>query len=341
MTVHDAAPQSGAPAAQPLGAGKPEGRLFSGLCLISTWSSVAVLAVLLGAVFYQAWGWLDWQFLTSFDSSLEPADAGILAGLWGSAWTILITILVSVPIGVGAALYLEEFGRDSWLKRLIQTNLANLAGVPSIVYGLLGLTVFVRMFGLFGEQGTFRITKLSLPGVDIPLPLGKCAVSGGLTLSLMILPVIIVASQEALRAVPPSLRHAALALGATRWQTVWHQVLPAALPGVLTGVILAVSRAIGEAAPLILVGATTFVMFAPGNIASPGDIVENPSGLLEAPFDTFTAMPIQIFNWVTQSDRNFQDHVTAAGIVVLLVVLLLLNGLAIIIRNRSQKKLRY
>jgi len=265
--VTTAAPAS--ESSRSLTAGKREGFLFSGLCLVATWSSLAMLIVLLTVVFWDAWGWLDWQFLSSY-SSMNPAKAGILPGLLGSAWVIGMTILVAVPVGIGAAVYLEEFGRDSRLSRVIQTNLANLAGVPSIVYGILGLTAFVHMFDLFGPGRTIQVSEIHLLGIHIPLPLGKCVVAAALTLSLMILPVIIVAAQEALRAVPPSLRHAALALGATRWQTIRHQVLPSALPGIMTGVILAVSRAIGEAAPLILVGAATFVLSAPGRIATPG-----------------------------------------------------------------------
>jgi len=323
-----------------LTSGKREGRVFAAICWLSTWSSVAILVLLLSGIIYQAWGWLDWQFLTSFDSRF-PQRAGILAGIWGSFWTILITILVAVPIGVGAALYLEEFGRNDRLSRIIQVNLSNLAVVPSIVYGILGLTAFSRMFGLFGEQGWFKISKLSLLGVDIPLPLGNTVVAGALTLALMILPVIIVASQEALRAVPPSIRHAALALGATRWQMVRHQVLPAALPGIMTGVILAVSRAMGEAAPLILVGATTFVLHAPGDVSSLAEIRNHPTGLLQAPFDAFTVMPIQIFNWAQQPIADFHEHVAAAGIIVLMLMLLTLNAAAIIVRNRSQRRMKY
>lgn len=335
MTAAATAPE----ASRSLTAGKREGFLFSGMCLLATWSSMAMLLVLLGVVLWDAWGWLDWQFLSSY-SSMTPAKAGILPGLLGSAWVISITIVVAVPVGIGAALYLEEFGRDSALSRVIQTNLANLAGVPSIVYGILGLTVFVNMFDLFGPGRTFQVTEINLLGLHVPLPLGKCVVAAALTLSLMILPVIIVAAQEALRAVPPSLRHAALALGATHWQTIRHQVLPSALPGIMTGVILAVSRAIGEAAPLILVGAATFILSAPGHITSPRDVITQPSRLLEAPFDTYTVMPIQIFDWAQQAKADFRTHVASAGIVVLLAVLLLLNAAAIIIRNRSQKRLR-
>jgi phosphate transport system permease protein len=328
------------PATGWLTSGKREGRVFSTLCWLSTWSSVAILLVLLTGIIIQAWGWLDWQFLTSFDSQRFPQKAGILAGLWGSFWTILITILVAVPVGVGAAVYLEEFGRNDRLSRVIQVNLSNLAGVPSIVYGILGLTAFSRMFGLFGDQGLIRTNGINLFGWEVPLPFGNTVVAGALTLALMILPVIIVASQEALRAVPPSIRHAALALGATKWQMVRHQVLPAALPGILTGVILAISRAMGEAAPLILVGATTFVLYAPGDISSLSDIKEHPAGLLQAPFDTFTVMPIQIFNWAQHAKEDFQ-HVAAAGIIVLLAMLLLLNATAIVVRNRSQRRMKY
>jgi phosphate transport system permease protein len=329
------------PSGASLGQGKREGFIFSSLCWLATWSSAAILAVLLGTILYQSWGWLDWDFISNHDSSLFPARAGILAGLWGSAWTMLFTILFAVPVGIGAAIYLEEFSHDSWLRRLIQVNIANLAGVPSIVFGILGLTAFYYMFGLFGEQGVFRISEVTLFGIHIKLPLQDVVLTAALTLTLMILPVIIVASQEALRAVPPSLRHASLALGATRWQTVRHQVLPSALPGIMTGIILSVSRAIGEAAPLILVGATTFVLNTPGNIESPKDLVSSPRGLLQAPFDKFTVMPIQIYNWSQQPKADYRQHVAASGIVVLLVVLLLFNGLAIVIRNRSQKKLRY
>jgi len=329
--------------------GKRENHFFRWLCLSTTWLSVVVLLVLLVSVTRSAWGWLDLQFLTSFDSRL-PRRAGILAGLLGTMWVILLTMLFSVPIGVGAAIYLEEYASNNWLANLIRLNLANLAGVPSIVYGILGLTVFVRMFGLFGPRGTIqRYTGIeinglfwldSLQGYLIPLPFGRVVLSGALTLSLLILPVIIIASQEALRAIPPSLRHASLALGATRWQTIRHQILPAATPGIMTGVILAISRAIGETAPLVIVGAMAFVNFAPGNVDSLAEIQRHPQGLLKAPFDTFTVVPIQIFFWVQKFKSEYKS-VAAAGIVVLLIILLLLNGLAILIRNRYSKHLRW
>ena len=315
------------------------GRMFGAVCMASTWFGIAVLVVLLMGVVWQASGWLDWNFLTNFDSR-HPEQAGILAGLWGSLWLILFTTLFSVPTEIGAALYLEEYAHDNWLKRLIQVNLSNLAGVPSIVYGILGLTVFVRMFGLFGAQPKVVEVPLIFANLEIPLPLGRTVIAAALTLSLLILPVVIVAAQEALRSVPVSIRKASYALGATQWQTVRHQVLPAALPGMLTGVILAVSRAIGETAPLVMIGTLTYVAFTPGDISSPADIISNPSGIAEAPFATFTALPIQIFNWVSRPKTEYQ-HVAAAGILVLLAVLLMLNGAAILVRHRFQKRIRW
>lgn len=315
------------------------GRIFQGICLLATSFGLVVLVVLLVGIMWQAAGWLDWGFLTSYDSR-HPEQAGILAGLWGSLWLVALTAIISVPIGVGAAIYLEEFAADNWLTRIIKVNLANLAGVPSIVYGILGLTVFVRMFGAF--QGAERVLAVSLgfAVLRIPLPLGGTVIAGALTLSLLILPIVIIAAEEALRAVPPSIRHASYALGATEWQTVRHQVLPAATPGIATGVILALSRAIGETAPLVMIGALTYVAFTPGNIESPADLVRNPQGVLEAPFDDFTAIPLQIFNWVLYPETEYQ-HTAAAGILVLLIVLLVMNGTAIYIRHRFQTKLRW
>ncbi|SFI89321.1 PstA family ABC transporter permease [Planctomicrobium piriforme] len=346
-----AAPAVPAPATNvSLTKGKKENRLFEWTCRGAVWFSVAILLVLLVSVTKNAVGWLDWQFLSSFDSARFPQKAGILAGVLGTGWVIGLTILFAVPIGVGAAVYLEEYAANNWLNRIIRVNLSNLAGVPSIVYGILGLTVFVRMFGLFGPHGYIhKWTGWTIEGFFwsehfgqylIPLPFGRVVLSGALTLTLLILPVIIIASQEALRAIPPTLRHASLALGATRWQTIRHQVLPAAVPGIMTGVILAISRAIGETAPLVMLGAMTFVYFAPGNLDSLSDLSSHPEGLIKAPFDTFTVMPIQIFNWVRQSKEEFK-YVAAAGIVVLLAILLVLNGLAILIRNRYSKHLRW
>ncbi|HVS13528.1 MAG TPA: phosphate ABC transporter permease PstA [Thermoanaerobaculia bacterium] len=271
-------------------------RVFRWLCLALTMSAVVFLGMLLFQVARDAWGWLDWGFLTSFPSR-RPADAGIKAALAGTLWMISCTALISVPVGIAAALYLEEYARPGRLNTFIQINIANLAGVPSIVYGILGLALFVRGIGL-----------------------GKSVLAASLTMSLLILPVIIIAAREAIRAVPPSLRQAAYALGATRWQTVRHHVLPAALPGILTGVILALSRAIGEAAPLIMTGALAYVAFVP-----------------RGPMDDFSALPIQIYNWAARPQAEFH-HLAAAGIVVLLVVLFAMNSVAIVLRQRASRR---
>lgn len=318
------------------------GKLFEWTCFGSTWFGIAVLAILLLGIIWKASGWLTWDFLSNYHSP-AAARAGILAGLWGSVWLIVLTALFAVPVGVGAAIYLEEYGRDSKLKRIIQINLSNLAGVPSIVYGILGLTAFVRMFGVIPtaiKSVSFKCTLLPALKVTIPLPLGPTIISGALTLGLLVLPVIIVAAQEALRSVPSSIRTASYALGATQWQTIRHQVLPAAMPGISTGVILALSRAMGESAPLIMVGALTSASFCPGGIESVGQIFSKPQGALQVPFDSFTALPIQIFNWSTRPEAEFQ-HVAAAGILVLLIVLLCLNTAAIVIRQRFQKRTRW
>ncbi len=320
------------------------GRLFAALCRTAIWSAVGVLAILLACVLWQSWGWLDLSFLTSYDSAIDPRRAGILAGLWGSFWLMILTMFISVPVGIGAAIYLEEYAGDTWVTRLIRVNLANLAGVPSIVYGILGLTVFVRMFGIFRAGGLvqqltgWEVVAVKVVGIRIPLPLGSAVLAGALTLSLMILPVIIVAAQEALRAVPPSIRHASLALGATRWQTIRHQVLPAAVPGMLTGIILSASRAIGETAPLIMVGAATFLRSTPGGITHLTELLTNFPSVLDAPFSEYTAMTIQVYNWVKQPSDDYR-HAAAAGILVLLIALLSLNALAIYVRNRFQKRL--
>lgn len=284
-------------------------------------------------------GWLTWDFLTRYNN-YDPLEAGIMAGLWGSIWLIFLTALMAVPLGVGAAVYLEEYSRPTTLTRLIQLNIANLAGVPSIVYGILGFTVFSRMFGLFDGKNTIVSLKLLFVTLEIPLPLGPVLFSGACTLALLSLPVVIISSQEALRSVPGSLRHASYALGATKWQTISHQVLPAALPGILTGVILSLSRAIGEAAPLAVIGVAAQLSFTPGRITSLGDVIQHPVKLLRAPFDQFTALPIQIYSWINEASPNF-ENVAAAGILVLLATLLTMNGAAIFIRQRFQQKIRW
>lgn len=268
---------------------------FHVLCAIAAMIGVIVLAILLGDVVHDGIRQVDRQFLTSFASRF-PERAGIKAALIGSLWMLGLTALIAFPLSVGAAIYLEEYARRNWFTRVIQINIANLAGVPSIVYGILGLALFVRSLGL-----------------------GRSLLSGALTLSLLILPVLILASQEAIRAVPDSLRQAALGLGATRWQTVRLQVLPMALPGILTGTILALSRAVGETAPLVMIGALSFVAFTP-----------------KGPLDQFTVLPLQIFNWVSRPQEEFRQ-LAAGAIIVLLALLLLMNTAAILLRNRYQR----
>ncbi len=270
-------------------------RYFRLLCAAVAWAGIVILAVLLFHVTREGIRWLDLQFLTEFPSRF-PEQAGIKSALWGTVWLITLTAGISIPVGVAAAIYLEEFSPKNRLSQLIEVNIGNLAGVPSIVYGILGLVLFVRF-----------------------LALGRSVLAGSLTMTLLILPVIIIAAREALRAVPDSIRHAAFALGATRWQAVRAQVLPVALPGILTGVILALSRAIGETAPLVMIGALTYVAFVP-----------------EGPMDAFTALPIQIFNWASRPQADFHQ-LAAAGIIVLLVTLLLMNATAVWIRQRAER----
>lgn len=262
------------------------------LGLGATLIGLLALAVLLADVLLDGLGRVSWDFLTGLPSR-RAENAGIFPALTGTVWVVALTAVLAVPIGVGAAVYLEEYGDRGWWARLIEINIANLAGVPSVIYGLLGLGLFVRTLGF-----------------------GRSVLAGAATLALLVLPVVILSSREALRAVPPSLREASCALGATRWQTVRHQVLPAALPGMLTGTILALSRAVGEAAPLIAIGALTYVPFAPDGIRSP-----------------FTVLPIQVFNWVSRPQAAFLEN-AAAGIIVLLVLLLAMNGLAAWLRDR-------
>ena len=253
--------------------------------------------------------WLTLAFITSPQSS-NAELAGVRTAILGSLWTILVTILFALPVGVGAAIYLEEYAQDTRFNRLIQTNISNLAGVPSIIYGMLGLAVFVRML-----EG---ITSGRLFGAvaDPTTANGRTILSAGLTLGLLILPLIILNAQEAVRTVPRSLRQASFGIGATRWQTIWHHVLPGAIPGILTGTILAVSRAIGETAPLVVIGASTF-------------IVQDPSG----PFSKFTTLPIQIYQWTARPQEEFRN-LAAAAILVLLVLLIALNATAVFLRNR-------
>jgi phosphate transport system permease protein len=253
--------------------------------------------------------WLTPVFLTTPMSS-KAEFAGVRTAILGSLWMVGIAILFALPIGTGAAIYLQEYATKNFLNRIIQTNINNLAGVPSIVYGMLGLAIFVRALEPFTSGSMFGIIDSN----------GRTILSAGLTMGILVLPLIIINGQEAIKAVPDSLRQAAYGIGATRWQTIWHHVLPNALPGILTGSILAVSRAIGETAPLIVVGASTFISL-------------DPEGL----FSKFTALPIQIYQWTTRAQPEFHS-IAASAIIVLLVLLLTLNAAAVIIRNRVQRK---
>jgi phosphate transport system permease protein len=295
-----------APAARPVPRFEPTlmrrrltGTVFYGACMAAVALLLLTLVALLVDVFVRAAPWLDLQFLTGAPSS-RPARAGILPALVGSLEIGVIVGLVTFPIGVAAAIYLVEYARDSRLNRLLQTNISNLAGVPSIVYGILGLALFVRT-----------------------LALGRTVLAAALTLSLLILPVVIIASVEALKAVPHAQREGAYALGATRWQMVRRSILPAAAPGIMTGIILAMARAIGEAAPLILIGAFAFVTFLPNPLAG-----------------QYTVVPIQIFDWARRPQDDYQG-ISAAAIVVILGLMLVLNGLALVVRARLSRHIQW
>jgi len=268
---------------------------FKLFCLSVTCLAVAILGILILEVTLLGLPWLNFEFLTRFPSRF-PEKAGILAGLAGTLWLVTLTAAIAIPIGVLAAVYLEEYAKPGRVSTFITINIANLAGVPSIVYGIIGLAIFVRFFGL-----------------------DRSVLAGAMTMSLLILPVIIIASREAIKAVPSSLRQVAFALGATRWQVTRDHVLPQAMPGILTGVILALSRAIGETAPLIMIGALTYIAFVP-----------------EGPMDEFTALPIQIYNWTSRPQEAFHE-LASAGIIVLLLVLLIMNATAVWIRYRGSK----
>jgi phosphate transport system permease protein len=267
--------------------------------LVVTAFALVILAALLWDITSSGARWLSLDLFTNTPSR-KPEQAGLRPALLGTLWVIGLTALLAFPVGIGAALYLEEYAPNNRWTRLLKTNIANLAGVPSVVYGLLGLSVFVSLFAL-----------------------GRTVLSSALTLALLILPVIIIASQEAIRAVPPSLRLGAFALGATRWQVARDHVIPAAMPGIMTGIILSISRAMGETAPLLVVGAAAYVTF-------------NPTGLMSK----YTVLPVQIYEWARRPQQEFQD-LAAAAIIVLLLLLLILNGTAIYLRQRFAKKVTW
>lgn len=269
--------------------------LFFLSCKLITWSAVVILMILLFHVAKEGWSWLSPHFLTNFPSRF-PDQAGLKSALYGTLWIISLTALFSVPFGVATAVYLEEYAPKNFFTQIIRLNIANLAGMPSIIYGLLGLAIFVRFFNL-----------------------DRSIWAGSLTLALLILPIIVIASQGAIRAVPRSIRDAGYALGARKWQLIFGQVLPAAMPGIMTGIILAISRAIGETAPLIMIGALSYVAFIP-----------------EGPSDSFTVLPVQIYNWAGRPQEDFHG-IAAAGIIVLLVVLFTMNLGAVLIRQKFQR----
>jgi phosphate transport system permease protein len=287
--------------ASPSGARRAKDLLFRLAMLACLTLALGLLAVLLIDVAVDGAGHLSFDFINNF-TSINADQAGVQAALWGTIWLMGVAAAFIIPVGVATAIYLEEYADGTkWWNRLIEVNIQNLAAVPSIVYGILGLAFLVRG----------------------PLSLGNVVLAGGLTLGLLVLPMVIIAGREALRAVPPSIREGSMALGATQWQTIWRQVLPAAVPGIATGVILALSRAIGETAPLIVVGAATVIAF-------------NPEGL----DSQFTAMPIQIFNWISRASNDVNDYrpLAAAGILLLMILLLLMNSVAIWLRNRYEQK---
>lgn len=258
-----------------------------------------MLGIFLSGIIQEGLNRIDWDFITNYPSR-RAAKAGVYPAIIGTLWILALTFVIAIPIGIAAGIYLEEYGKRNRLASIIEVNIANLAGVPSIIYGLLGLEIFCRVLGM-----------------------GSSVLAGACTLSLLVLPVIIVATREAIKAVPHSLREASFGLGASKWQTIWYQVLPASAGGIVTGVILALSRAIGETAPLIVVGAATFITTVP-----------------KSPMDEYTVLPMQIFNWVSRPQKDFLVN-AAAGIIVLLAITFVMNGVALFLRNRWQKKVKW
>ncbi|HYH11849.1 MAG TPA: phosphate ABC transporter permease PstA [Thermomicrobiales bacterium] len=274
-------------------------QVWTWLFMASTALAIVLLGMLLVSILRPGLPWLSWHLITDMPSRI-PEQAGMNSAIWGSLWVVLGSGIVSFILGLGTAIYLEEYAEKNRWTNLIQTNISNLAGVPSIVYGLLGLVVFVN-----------------------GLQMGRSLIAGILTMALLVLPVVVISSREAIRAVPPSLREAAYGVGATKWQTVKDHVLPAAFPGILTGMILSMSRAIGETAPLLVVGGASQVLFRPDTLTDP-----------------FMVMPLQIFNWTGRPQEAF-EHLAAAAIIVLLIVLLLMNSIAIVLRQHFTKKARW
>lgn len=273
-------------------------QMFKFWGIACTFLGLILLSIFIGTIFIDGIQRINWDFLMNLPSR-KAERAGIFTAIMGSVWILVLTTIIALPLGIAAAIYLEEYSKKSKLSSLLEINISNLAGVPSIIYGLLGLEVFVRI-----------------------LEMGASVLAGSFTLALLILPIVIVSTREAIKAVPKSLRDASFALGASKWQTVSRQLLPASFGGILTGVILALSRAIGETAPLIVIGALAYVPFAP-----------------QTPMDEFTVLPIQIFNWITRPQEGFEVN-AAAAIIILLFITFVMNGIAVYFRNKWQKKLK-
>ena len=280
--------------------------------LFATLFGLIVLLTLLIDITIDGFSRLGWQFLTSYPSR-KPEAAGVLSAWVGTVWVAAMTVVVAFPLGVSAATYLEEYSKKNWLREFIEINISNLSAVPSIIYGLLGLQLFVR-----------------------GLNMDRSVIAGAMTLAILVLPLIIISTREAIRAIPTTIREASYALGATKWQTIRNQILPAAMPTILTGTILAISRAIGEASPLITIGALTYVAFLPTSPIS----LEFPYISLKGFFDPFSVLPIQIFNWVSRPQKGFWID-AAAGIMVLLIIVFFMNGIATYLRYRYEKRMRW
>lgn len=273
-------------------------KLFKVWGIFCTLLGIVLLAIFIGSILIDGLQRIDWDFITNLPSR-KAERAGIFTALLGSVWILVLTTIIALPIGIAAAIYLEEYARKGKLSSLLEINISNLAGVPSIIYGLLGLEIFVRI-----------------------MQMGSSVLAGSFTLALLILPIVIVSTREALKAVPKSIRDASYAMGASKWQTVSRQLLPASSGGILTGVILALSRAVGETAPLIVIGALAYVPFAPSS-----------------PMDEFSVLPIQIFNWISRPQHGFEVN-AAAGIIILLLITFIMNGIAVYFRNKWQKKFK-
>ncbi len=271
-------------------------QIFKYWGIFCTLIGLVLLVIFIGNIVIDGISRINWDFITKLPSR-KPENSGIYTALMGSIWILLLTTIIAFPMGVAAGIYLEEYSKKNKLSGILEINISNLAGVPSIIYGLLGLEVFVRIMGL-----------------------GASVLAGSLTLSLLILPIVIVATRESIKAVPSSIKDASYALGASKWQTIWYQILPASGGGILTGVILALSRAVGETAPLIVVGALAYVPFAP-----------------QGPMDEFSVLPIQIFNWISRPQAGFIEN-AAAAIIILLAITFIMNGIAVYFRNKWQKK---